>query len=70
MKNYKDTISNNNSKLIVSFNSIKGSIYREINKEIPSEPEKFEDKPENLLGFKTNENKPLLLDKEKYLIIL
>ena len=42
MKNYKDTISNNNSNLILSFNSKKGSIYREINKEIPSKPEKFE----------------------------
>ena len=67
---YKNAISNNNSNLIVSFNSKKGFIHREINKEIPSEPEKFEDKPENLLGFKTKENKPFLLHKEKYLIIL
>ena len=58
MQIYKDAISNNNSNLIPSFNSIKGSIYREINKDIPPKPEKVEDIPDSFPGFKTNENKP------------
>ena len=69
-KVYGETSANVNSNLAPSYNSIKSGIYRQINKNIPREPENIEDIPDNFPGFQTNENKIFLIFRDKDIMAL
>ena len=67
---YKEVVVNSDSNLLPAFNSIKSAIYRQINKDIPPEPNNVEDIPDDFPGFITYDNKPFLIFRDKDLIIL
>lgn len=68
-KLYDETISREKTSLAPSFNSIKSGIYRQINKNIPTEPENIEDIPNDFIGFQTNDNKKFLIYRDSNLMI-
>ena len=69
-KVYDEALAKENSSLVPSYNSIKSGIYRQINKNIPKEPENIEDIPDDFPGFKTNEDKIFLIYRDKDIMVL
>ena len=63
---YKEDVVNSDSNLLPAYNSIKGTKYLQINKDIPPEPDKVENIPDDFPGFITNDKNPFFFQRKRF----